>query len=201
MLSIVTPRSDSYPAVIPGSAPRRSTSVQVALVKSARDKVLPGKLTRSSLAPPNSVSRSRQFSNVTSVRLPLRKFTESSLQSRKVTRRIEAEKACTPASALPVRVTSCQPVSARSVETNRGSRMVTSLKLGQHKPSPLPDRVTSCQPVSARSVETNRVSRMVTSVNLDLRNRPRPNDTLLNAQSRNRQLSAALSSNEALAKR
>jgi hypothetical protein len=124
---MVAPRSDSYPAVMPSAAPRRSTSVQRTLVKSARVSVQPPKPTRSSVAPPNSTSRSRQSSNVTSVSVPLRKFTESSLQSRNVTRRIEAEKACTPASAQPARVTSCQPVSARSQPTNLVSRSWVSV--------------------------------------------------------------------------
>ena len=84
-------------------------------------------MTRCSVAPPNSASRSRQFSNVTSVSVLLRKFTESSLQSRKVTRRIEAEKACTPASAQPASVVSSQPVSASSVATNLTSRRRVSV--------------------------------------------------------------------------
>src|SRR5271166_6365241 len=126
-LSMVAPRSDSYPAVMPRVAPRRSTSVQLTFVKSARVSVQPPKLTRRSVAPPNSTSRSRQFSNVTSVSVPLRKFTESSLPSRNVTRRIEAEKACTPASAQPVSVVSCQPVSARSLATNLVSRSRVSV--------------------------------------------------------------------------
>src|SRR5580704_10072719 len=124
---MVAPRRDSYPAVMPSPAPRRSTSVQVTFAKSARVRVLPGKLTRTNRAPPNSVSRSRQFSNVTSISVPLRKFTESSLQSRKVTRRIEAEKACTPASAQPASVVSSQPVSARSLATNLTSRRRVSV--------------------------------------------------------------------------
>src|SRR5690242_9970875 len=126
-LSIVVPRSDSYPPVMPSAAPRRSTLVQVAFVRSAPVSVLPPKLTWRSVALPNSVSRSTQFSNVTSVSAPLRKFTESSLQSRNVTRRIEQEKACTPDSAQPSSVTSCQPVSARSQATNLLSRSVTSV--------------------------------------------------------------------------
>ncbi len=129
VLSMVAPRSDSYPAEIPGEAPRRSTSVQVTFVKSARIMVQPPKLTRNSVAPPNSTSRSRQFSNLTSVSVPLRKFTESSLQSRNVTRRSPAENACTPARAQPARVVSSQPVSARSLETNLVSRIVTSVNL------------------------------------------------------------------------
>jgi len=64
---------------------------------------------------------------VTSLSVPLRKFTESSLQLRNVTRRIEAEKACTPDNAQPSSVTSCQPVSARSQATNLVSRSVTSV--------------------------------------------------------------------------
>jgi hypothetical protein len=124
---MVVPRSDSYPAVMPSAAPRRSTSVQLTLAKSAPVSVQPPKLTRSSVAPPNSASRSRQSSNLVSVRVALRKFTESSLQSRNVTRRIEAEKACTPASAQPVSVTSCQPVSARSQATNLVSRSWVSV--------------------------------------------------------------------------
>jgi hypothetical protein len=124
---MVAPRSDSYPAVMPSAASRRSTSLQLTLVKSARVSVQPPKLTRSSVAPPNSASRSRQSSNLTSVSVALRKFTESSLPSRNVTRRIEAEKACTPASAQPVSVTSCQPVSARSQATNLVSRSRVSV--------------------------------------------------------------------------
>src|SRR5271165_3974087 len=129
LLSMMAPRSDSYPAVMPSSAPRRSTSVQLTLAKSARVSVQPAKLTRRSVAPPNSASRSRQFSNVTSVSVPLRKFTASSLQSRKVTRRIEAEKAWTPASAQPASVVSSQPVSARSQATNLTSRRRVSVNL------------------------------------------------------------------------
>ena len=124
---MVAPRSDSYPAVMPSAAPRRSTSVQLALAKSARVSVQPPKLTRNSVVPPNSASRSRQSSNLTSVSVELRKFTESSLQSRNVTRRIDAEKACTPASAQPVSVTSRQPVSARSQATNLVSRSGVSV--------------------------------------------------------------------------
>jgi hypothetical protein len=99
--------------------------VQVTLVKSAPTRVQPAKLTRSSVAPAKSGSRSRQFSNVTSVSVPERKLTESSLLSRNVTRRSALENAGTPASAHPVSVMSCQPVSARSVATNRTSAMVT----------------------------------------------------------------------------
>src|SRR6266581_678964 len=114
---------------MPSAAPRRSTSEQLTLAKSARISVQPPNVTRCSVAPPKSASRSRQFSNVTSVSAPLRKFTESSLQSRNVTRRSAAEKTCTPASAQPVSVVSSQPVSARSVATNLVSRSAVSVNL------------------------------------------------------------------------
>jgi hypothetical protein len=125
-VSIVAPRSASYPAVMASWAPRRSTLSHVALVKSAPS-VQPGKRTEVSLAAPKSASRSRQFSNVTSVSVPSRKLTESSLQSRKVTRRSCALNACTPDSAQPVTAVSSQAVSARSVATNRVSRSVLSV--------------------------------------------------------------------------
>src|ERR1700728_2398471 len=130
---------------MPSEAPRRSTLVQVTREKSARVRVQPAKLTRCSVAPPNSVSRSRQFSNCTSMSLPLRKFTESSLQSRNVTRRSEAENTWTPASAQPVSVVSSQPLSARSVETNRVSRMATSVNLDLRSLPPLKDTLLNAQ--------------------------------------------------------
>ena len=142
---MVAPPSDSYPPEMPSSAPRRSTSVQLTLVKSAPVSVQPPKLTLSSVAPPNSASRSMQSSNLTSVSFPLRKFTESSLQSRNVTRRIEAEKACTPASAQPVSVTSCQPVSARSQATNLVSRSGVSVNRAFRSRAPSNEVLTNEQ--------------------------------------------------------
>src|ERR1700677_3537038 len=162
---MVAPRSDSYPPEMPRPAPRRSTSVQVTFAKSARVRVLPGKLTRSSRAPANSTSRSRQFSNVTSVRPPLRKFTESSLQSRNLTRRSAAEKACTPASEQPARVTSSQPVSARSLDTNLVSRSVVSVNLALRSRASPNDTLRNEQsrkwqfPAAASSNETPEKSR------------------------------------------
>ena len=124
---MMAPRSDSNPAVISSSASRRSTFSRVVREKSARVSAVPGNRIRFSVAPAKSTSRSRQFSNVTSVSVAPRKFTESSLHSWKTTRRRPESNAWTPAAAQPMNVASSQVLSARSADRNRTSRSHTSL--------------------------------------------------------------------------
>ena len=137
-----TPPSDSNPALIPAPAPsppessrspsradRKSTSMQVASVKSSPLTVLPENLTRCSFAPPKSTFRSTQSSNVTSVSFASRKLTESSLQPPKATRRSTHVNACTPASTHPLNQASVYSDSATSTATSRVCSNQTSVNL------------------------------------------------------------------------
>src|SRR5215468_2532393 len=147
-------------------APRRSTSAQVTFVKSAPLKVLPANRTRVSFAPPKSASRSTQSSNATSVSEQSRKFTESSLQFLKLTRRKTPAKACTPASTHPLNHTSVHDDSAMSRATNRVSENHTSdMRARRSRP---PSKVT---PVNADSA--NRDPPATTSENAEPLNRTR----------------------------
>ena len=81
-----------------------------------------------------------------------------------MTRRIEAEKACTPASAQPASVVSSQPVSASSVATNLTSRRRVSVNRAFLSRPPSKDAPANSQSrkwqfpasVSANVVSANR---------------------------------------------